>query len=75
MPYRKMPEVTPDWMKVSEAAARLEVTPKTILNRIKAGTLPVRVVRMERVVRVHRREFQEYLDGIATAASSGVRTR
>src|SRR5687767_1369191 len=45
MPYSK-PDVTPEWIRVSEAAARLNCHPKTVLNRIRAGTIPARVLRI-----------------------------
>lgn len=64
MPYTK-PTFTPEWMRVAEAAALLDCHPKTVLNRIRAGTIPVRVLRMERVTRIHRQDFEAYLNGMA----------
>lgn len=63
MPYRK-PAVVPEWIKVSEAAARLDCHPKTVLNRIRAGTIPVRVLRIERVTRLNRSDFETYLKSL-----------
>jgi excisionase family DNA binding protein len=60
MPYRK-PIVTPEWIKVSEAAAQLDCHPKTVLNRIRAGTIPARVLRIERITRINRSDFDAYL--------------
>ncbi|MFB7222434.1 helix-turn-helix domain-containing protein [Streptomyces sp. NPDC056227] len=65
MPYRK-PPVTPEWIKVSEAAARLGCHPKTVHNRIRAGTIPVRVLRIERVTRLNRSDFEAYLESLTT---------
>ncbi|MFF0009620.1 helix-turn-helix domain-containing protein [Streptomyces tibetensis] len=64
MPYSK-PAVTPEWIRVSEAAARLNCHPKTVLNRIRAGTIPVRVLRIERLTRINRSDFEAYLESLA----------
>ncbi|MGV9891704.1 helix-turn-helix domain-containing protein [Streptomyces sp. NPDC003395] len=64
MPYSK-PATTPEWIRVSEAAARLDCHPKTVLNRIRAGTIPVRVLRIERVVRINRSDFEAYLASLS----------
>jgi len=66
----KTPVYTPDWMKVTEAAARLSVDRKTIHNRLKTGALPVRSLRFGRVVRLNRREFDAYLDSVSIPAAS-----
>lgn len=63
MAYGKtLPPVTPDWMRVSEAAHRLRVDPKTVRNRLRAGTMPVRVIRLDRLMRLHRMDFERYLE-------------
>ncbi len=65
MPYSK-PAVVPEWIKVAEAAARLNCHPKTVLNRIRAGTIPARTVRIGRLVRINRQDFEAYLESLAT---------
>lgn len=62
MPYKKLPHVTPDYMRVVEVAARLGVDPKTVRNRLASGALPVRVIRLDGITRLHRRDFEQYLE-------------
>lgn len=62
MPYKKLPHVTPDFMRVGEAATRLGVDPKTVRNRLRAGTMPVRVLRLDGMLRLHRQDFERYLE-------------
>lgn len=59
----RKPIITADWMRIREAAAQLDCHPQTVLNRINAGTISgVRVIRIERVVRLHRGDWAAYLD-------------
>jgi excisionase family DNA binding protein len=61
MPYRK-PVITSDWMRIAEAAARLDCHPNTIRNRINSGKITgVRVARLDGVVRLHRADWERYL--------------
>lgn len=69
MPYRK-PNITPEWIRVSEAAAQLGCHPKTVLNRIRAGTIPVRILRIERVTRLNRSDFETYLASLTENLSN-----
>jgi excisionase family DNA binding protein len=62
MPYKKLPHVTPDFIRVTEAAARLGVDPKTVRNRLASGALPVRVLRLDGITRLHRKDFERYLE-------------
>jgi predicted site-specific integrase-resolvase len=62
MPYKKLPHVTPDFIRVVEAAARLGVDPKTVRNRLASGALPVRVLRLDGITRLHRKDFERYLE-------------
>ena len=56
------PIITADWIRLRDAAAQLDCDPKTIRNRIKAGTITgVRVIKMERVVRLNRADWAAYL--------------
>lgn len=57
---------TPEWIPVREVAAQLGCDRKTIVNRIKAGTITdVRLIKIERIVRVHRADWDAYLKSIA----------
>lgn len=63
MPHRKtLPPVTPDYMRVAEVAARLGVDRKTVRNRLISGSMPVRVLRFDGLLRLHRQDFEEYLE-------------
>lgn len=62
MPHKKLPPVTPDYMRVSEVAARLGVDRKTVRNRLMSGSLPIRVLRFDGVLRLHRQDFEQYLE-------------
>lgn len=68
MPYRSYPLITPDWMPVSEAAARLGCTPQTVLARIRRGDLNVRMVRFDRAHRLHRADFAKALEQLTETA-------
>lgn len=60
------PIITGDWMRLREAAEQLGCDPKTIRNRISAGTISgVRIIKIERVVRINRDDWAAYLDRIA----------
>ncbi|MER7310010.1 helix-turn-helix domain-containing protein [Streptomyces griseoluteus] len=62
MAVRTTPLISADWIKLRDAAAQLGCDRKTISNRIAAGKIPgVRVVKMERVVRLHREDWEAYL--------------
>lgn len=64
MPYTK-PVMTPDWMRLAEAAAQLGCHPDTVRNRINAGTITgVRVLRFDGVTRVHRTDWDRYMDSV-----------
>jgi excisionase family DNA binding protein len=65
MPYSK-PALEPDWIRVAEAAARLDVHPKTVFDWIKNGTLPVRSLKLGTAVRLDRRQLDAYVDKRAT---------
>jgi excisionase family DNA binding protein len=69
-----MPElpVTADWMTSKEAATVLRCDPKTVRNRLQAGTLPVRTVRFGRILRLSRADFQRYLDAGSAYTGSKV---
>lgn len=63
MAERKPIIITADWIRVRDAAAQLGCDRKTILNRINAGTITgVRLIRIERVVRLHREDWTAYLE-------------
>lgn len=58
--------VTPEWIKLRDAAAQLDCDRKTVMNRINAGTISgVRVIKIERVVRLNRADWNAYLERIA----------
>lgn len=62
MAVRK-PLISADWIKLREAAAQLGCDPKTISNRIDSGKITgVRRIKMERVVRLHREDWEAYLE-------------
>lgn len=62
----KTPIITPDWIRLRDAAAQLDCSRKTVMNRINAGTITgVRVIRIERVVRLNRADWNAYLQRIA----------
>ena len=59
----RKPIITADWIRLRDAAAQLGCDRKTISNRIAAGTITgVRVIKMERVVRLHRADWVAYLE-------------
>lgn len=62
----RKPILTPEWIRVRDAAAQLDCDRKTVLNRINAGTITgVRVLRIERVVRLNRADWNAYLERTA----------
>ena len=64
MPYAKL-VVTPEWMRLAEAAGQLGCHPDTVRNRINAGTIQgVRVLRFDGITRVHREDWRRYMDSI-----------
>nr|WP_173295555.1 helix-turn-helix domain-containing protein [Streptomyces sp. F2] len=64
MPYAK-PVLTPDWMRLAEAAGQLGCHPDTVRNRITAGTITgVRVLRFDGVLRVHREDWSRYMESV-----------
>jgi hypothetical protein len=66
-----MPKLfTPDWMTLKEASTKLSCDPKTVINRIRRGDLPVRVIRLDRVVRLNRKDFAQALDALAVMGRS-----
>ena len=60
MPYSKS-AVTPDWMRVTEAAGKLDCAPNTLLAWVRDGRLPVRAVRFGITTRIHRGDFEAEL--------------
>lgn len=60
MPY-KTPVLSPDWVKVTEAAARLNVHPKTVYGWARTGRIPIRTMRFDRALRLHRGDLDAYL--------------
>ncbi|WP_098010506.1 helix-turn-helix domain-containing protein [Streptomyces sp. sk226] len=64
------PPVTPDYMRVSEAAARLGVDRKTVRNRLMSGALPIRVLRFDGFLRLHRKDFEQYLENASRPLSN-----
>lgn len=71
MPYRE-PAFSPDWMRVAEAAERLQVDRKTVRNRLYSGALPVRVIRMDRILRLNRTDFEAFLANEAKMLAKAV---
>ncbi|MER6603890.1 helix-turn-helix domain-containing protein [Streptomyces parvus] len=64
MPYSppKTIVVQSDYMRVAEAAARLDLDPRTVLAMIRDGRLPVRVARYGTTTRIHRADFEADLE-------------
>lgn len=58
------PASQPEWIRVSAVAANLSCTPQTIYRKIRLGTFPhtVRVLHLDGVVRVNRRDWEQFLD-------------
>lgn len=72
MPYAK-PVLTPEWMRLAEAAAHLGCHPDTVRNRINAGTITgVRVLRFDGALRVHREDWAKYVDSVTLHAPAAV---
>lgn len=64
MPYAR-PVLTPDWMRLAEAAGQLGCHPDTVRNRINAGTITgVRVLRFDGVLRINREDWARYMDSV-----------
>lgn len=61
-----LPPVTPEWMRMSEAATRLQVDRKTVRNRLESGRLPVRVLRLDGILRLNRHDFDAFIEKAAT---------
>lgn len=58
----RKPLISADWIKVRDAAAHLGCDRKTITNRISSGKITgVRMIRMDRTVRLHRDDWEAYL--------------
>lgn len=49
------------WMKTSEAAELLGCTTNAVRWKLTHGTLPVRYLKSDRVLRLNRRDFMRYL--------------
>lgn len=59
------PVLTPDWMRLAEAAAQIGCHRDTVRNRIAAGTIKgVRVLRFGGAIRVHREDWARYMDSV-----------
>lgn len=56
MPYNR-PILTPDWMRVTEAAAHLGCDSRTVLAMVSRGELKVRVMPFGRIRRINRKDF------------------
>lgn len=61
MPYAK-PEITPEWVKVSEVAAVLGIDSRTVVRMIQRSELKMRALRLERGVLIHREDWQAELE-------------
>lgn len=61
MAYSK-PDIAPEWMKVTEAAAILGCDPRTIIRMIKRGELKVRAIEFGLAPRIHRGDWQAELE-------------
>ncbi|GAA3595128.1 helix-turn-helix domain-containing protein [Streptomyces osmaniensis] len=66
MPYSK-PDIAPEWMKVNEVAAVLDVDPRTVIRMVKRGELNVRAIEFGKAIRIHRGDWQNELDRRAAA--------
>lgn len=62
--------LTPDWMKTSEAAARMGCTQVTVRNRLRRGSIPVRWTFIERSIHLNRAQFSAWLEGEDTKATA-----
>lgn len=71
MSSRKAPICSPDWMKIAEVAARLDVTYAAVHRRIKDKTLGMRVIKFGSEWRVNRADFERRYgdDGTAVIAA------
>lgn len=59
----KVPIMTPDWLKVAEAAGRMACTPKTVRNRLRRGSIPVRWTVIEGAIHINRKHFEAWVEG------------
>jgi len=57
--YVKSGAITPDFLKVQEVAARLQLSLRTIYRLIDNGELPVH--RISRSVRIHVSDFEQFV--------------
>ena len=70
MPYKKHPMVKPEWMPVSEVAAKLGCAPDTVKAMIRDGRLDVRAVQFDSFIRINRNDFEREMGRRATAGLS-----
>lgn len=59
----KVPILTPDWMRVAEAAARMDCTPITVRKRLRRGSIPVRWTVIEGTIHLNRKHFIAWVEG------------
>lgn len=62
--------LTPDWMRVSEAAGRMDCAPATIRNRLRRGSIPVRWTTIDGAIHINRAHFLAWLEGEDTKAKA-----
>lgn len=62
MPYSKPANIAAEWMKVNEAAAVLDVHPRTVVRMVRRGELNVRAMEFGNAVRIHRGDWQAELE-------------
>jgi predicted site-specific integrase-resolvase len=58
MPYAKPDPEAAEWMKLSDAAGRIAVDPRTLISMIRDGRLDVRVMRFDTTTRIHKADFE-----------------
>jgi excisionase family DNA binding protein len=59
-----------EWMPVKEAAARLACDKGTLMRRLTRGDLNVRIIRMNRVIRINRADFEQALYDLAASSNT-----
>lgn len=59
---QKEPDVAPEWMRVTEAAAILDCDPRTVIAMIRRGELNVRTMQLGLASRIHRGDWQAELE-------------
>lgn len=69
MPYA-VPNIAPDWIRITKAAAQLGCSPGTVMNMLRDGRLKVRVIRFESFIRLNREDFEKELAKRVTAGLS-----